>query len=209
VSDAQRVIDEIDALVEEQLRQERSGYDHNLNQPHCRCGSPEWHGLPNGRCPGSDAEGPIGDAWGYLIGSYGDLVSGYDNGGRIEPTSLTPAVAQRWLESNDWVPLGIIRPRDGLTFDRRPDAPVVVDQQAIESYTAAAADLRRVVLAEWERISGAVLDTWATIREQFGALDPTAVQAAEREDGRPALPTGARTPPMWAVDVTRSRRGRQ
>lgn len=172
MSDAQRVIDDIDALVEEQLRQERSGYDHNLNQPHCRCGSPEWHGLPNGKCPGSDAEGPIGLGRDYLLESYGDRVSGYDNGGRIEPTSLTPVVAQRWLESNDWVPLGTIRPRDGLTFDRWPDAPVVVDQQAIESYTAA-------------------------------------VQAAEREDGRPALPTGARTPPMWAIDATRSRRGRQ
>ena len=58
MSTAQRVIDDIDALVDEQLRQEASGYDYNLNQPRCRCGK-GWHGLPAGGCPGSDDEGPL------------------------------------------------------------------------------------------------------------------------------------------------------
>ncbi len=58
MSTAQRVIDDIDALVDEQLRQEASGYDWNLNQPRCRCGK-EWHGLPSRGCPGSDDEGPL------------------------------------------------------------------------------------------------------------------------------------------------------
>lgn len=47
--------DEIDHLVDAQLRQERSGYDHNINQdqcPHCRG---EWHGLPDSGCPGATA----------------------------------------------------------------------------------------------------------------------------------------------------------
>lgn len=57
MSTAQRVIDDIDALVDEQLRQEASGYDWNLNQPRCRCGK-EWHGLSRSGCPGSDVEGP-------------------------------------------------------------------------------------------------------------------------------------------------------
>lgn len=40
------IIDAIDALVDEQLEQERSGYDHNINQTECpHCGR-EWHGLP-------------------------------------------------------------------------------------------------------------------------------------------------------------------
>lgn len=40
------IIDAIDALVDEQLEQERSGYDHNINQAQCpHCGR-EWHGLP-------------------------------------------------------------------------------------------------------------------------------------------------------------------
>jgi len=58
VSTAQRVIDDIDALVDEQLLQEASGYDWNLNQPRCRCGC-MWHGLRRGICPGSDTEGPL------------------------------------------------------------------------------------------------------------------------------------------------------
>lgn len=53
----QRVPDEIDALVDEQLQQTPSGYDHNVNQPRCRCGG-EWHGLPRDGCPGSHVEGP-------------------------------------------------------------------------------------------------------------------------------------------------------
>ncbi|MFC8182424.1 hypothetical protein ACFULT_26430 [Rhodococcus sp. NPDC057297] len=41
------IIDRIDALVDEQLANydNRSGYDHNINQDRCRCGR-DWHGLP-------------------------------------------------------------------------------------------------------------------------------------------------------------------
>lgn len=57
----QDVIDAIDALVDAQLAQEASGYDHNINQPTCPhpgCGW-EWHGLPIAGCPGSTHEGPV------------------------------------------------------------------------------------------------------------------------------------------------------
>lgn len=41
----QDVLDEIDALVNDQLHHEASGYDHNINQERCHlCGRP-WHGL--------------------------------------------------------------------------------------------------------------------------------------------------------------------
>lgn len=40
------IIDRIDELVEQQLQQEASGYDHNINQEKCwHCGR-DWHGLP-------------------------------------------------------------------------------------------------------------------------------------------------------------------
>lgn len=40
------IIDRIGELVDDQLQQERSGYDHNVNQEKCwHCGR-EWHGLP-------------------------------------------------------------------------------------------------------------------------------------------------------------------
>lgn len=45
--------DEIDDLVDAQLRQVRSGYDHNINQDRCpHCGG-SWHGLRRGGCPGA------------------------------------------------------------------------------------------------------------------------------------------------------------
>ena len=40
------IVDDIDALVDEQLQQEPSGYDHNINQSQCcHCGR-DFHGLP-------------------------------------------------------------------------------------------------------------------------------------------------------------------
>jgi hypothetical protein len=38
------VIDVIDQLVNEQLRQESSGYDHNINQDRCTLCGGDWHG---------------------------------------------------------------------------------------------------------------------------------------------------------------------
>lgn len=47
------VVDAIAALVDEQLEQERSGYDHNINQDTCpKCGN-GWHGLATNGCPGA------------------------------------------------------------------------------------------------------------------------------------------------------------
>lgn len=42
----QSVLDEIDALVDEQLQQTRSGYDHNINQHRCRICGGDTHTLP-------------------------------------------------------------------------------------------------------------------------------------------------------------------
>lgn len=54
MSTAQRVIDDIDALVDEQL----AGGEVETGYSRCRCGG-MWHGLRKGGCPGSDSEGPL------------------------------------------------------------------------------------------------------------------------------------------------------
>jgi hypothetical protein len=47
------VVDAIAALVDDQLEQESSGYDHNINQDTCpKCGN-GWHGLAANGCPGA------------------------------------------------------------------------------------------------------------------------------------------------------------
>lgn len=45
MNNEQRVLDEIDALVDAQLQQEPSGYDHNLNQDKCEWCGEDWHAL--------------------------------------------------------------------------------------------------------------------------------------------------------------------
>jgi len=67
VSTAQRVIDDIDALVDEQL----AGGEVETGYSRCRCGG-MWHGLRMGGCPGSDSEGPL-VATGLTFGSCQDL----------------------------------------------------------------------------------------------------------------------------------------
>lgn len=53
MSTAQRVIDDIDALVDEQM----AGGEAVTGYSRCRCGG-MWHGLRRSGCPGSDVEGP-------------------------------------------------------------------------------------------------------------------------------------------------------
>jgi len=67
VTAAQRVIDDIDALVDEQL----AGGEAETGYSRCRCGG-MWHGLRKGGCPGSDSEGPL-VATGLAFGSWQDF----------------------------------------------------------------------------------------------------------------------------------------
>jgi len=90
---AQRVIDDIDALVDEQLRQEASGYDWNLNQPRCRCGC-MWHGLSRSGCPGSDVEGPA-MATGLRFGNWAsEMVLPPRRLSHVDPEGLREAADQ-------------------------------------------------------------------------------------------------------------------
>lgn len=165
MSDAQRVIDDIDALVDEQLAagEAPGSYDSRDPEfPRCRCGS-SWHGLGRSGCPGSGVEGPL--------------------------------VATGLNRFGTWVGEPVLPPRRPLDVYSFSEAEVI--------------EAGRVFLAAWDVFRASLSDMFAAIERQFGALYPEAVQAEAREDGRPALPVAARTPPMWAVDATRSRRGRQ
>lgn len=56
----QRVLDDIEELVNEELTQTRSGYDHNISQEHCPVCGRNWHGLPGDGKFGVVAEGTPG-----------------------------------------------------------------------------------------------------------------------------------------------------
>lgn len=152
------MIDEIDALIDEQMRdgEPETGYDFNdPTFPECRCGL-NWHGLPVRGCPGSDTEGP------------------HRRGRRTKTVRL---------------------------FQQ---TPTVLDREAVEAQLHAFRELGRAVVAEWERFTAAFSGLTAAVQ----ALNLDVAQTVDCEDGRPALPIPARTPPMWAVDVTRTRRRR-
>lgn len=55
VLDAIAALEATDDLVDWQLsrREQRSGYDFNVNQASCPVCTGDWHGLDNGRCPGA------------------------------------------------------------------------------------------------------------------------------------------------------------
>jgi len=111
MSDAQRVIDDIDALVDEQIAagEAPGGYDYNDPEfPRCRCGC-MWHGLRKGGCPGSGVEGPL-MATGLRFGNWAsEMVIRPRRLGHFDP-AVHLAAAQQWLVSN-WGPLGGIAPR--------------------------------------------------------------------------------------------------
>jgi hypothetical protein len=97
VSTAQRVIDDIDALVDEQLAagEAPGGYDYNDPEfPRCM-----WHGLRQGICPGSDVEGPL-TATGLRFGNWAsEMVLPPRRLSHFDPAADLSA-AQQWLMSN-------------------------------------------------------------------------------------------------------------
>jgi len=203
VSDAQRVIDEIDALVEEQLRggEPETGYDFDdPDFPECRCGL-DWHGLPAYGCPGSDTEGPLRSAgltfdwWPEVpsrIFDYRDYTAG-DLAllGEIHQWPrpaveeawgvLTQAARQMWQQcAESWSRLESLRLSElrplGLRVSLEPE---------------------RFDLGQW--VAGH--DWEAETREET----PSFAAQVQELAAQPVPPPT----PMWAVDVTRSRRGRQ
>lgn len=93
------VIDAIDALVDEQLQQEKSGYDHNINQTHCSLCRSQWHGLAADGCPGAFASDGERESWQAryldrrrdLSGSlFGGLVRTVESPWDLPPDPLTP-----------------------------------------------------------------------------------------------------------------------
>jgi len=96
VTAAQRVIDDIDALVDEQLAagEAPGGYDYDDPEfPRCRCGC-MWHGLSRSGCPGSDVEGPA-MATGLRFGNWAsEMVLPPRRLSHVDPEDLREAAEQ-------------------------------------------------------------------------------------------------------------------
>ncbi|WP_238840685.1 hypothetical protein [Prescottella equi] len=189
------IIDAIDFLVDDQLASynDRSGYDHNVNQDRCWNCDGEWHGLaitdrmrrrrwfgqvdPGYRyadddsriyCPGSDVAGPVRDErglprWTITVGDQG----------------TAPLLQVPRFESIDM---------EGC-------------QAAMEQISQSAQRMADDLAAAFQRIG----DSVRIIQNQTATLTP--------EDQRPhpihpAIRRPSHTPPMWANNPSRTRRNR-
>lgn len=117
------VLADIDALIDEQLAagEPAGGYDYGDPDfprcPHDGCGR-EFHGLPEGRCPGSTSHGPLKPPTTLLLGRLASVP--YDYGrpwpttDRIQPWTIPdmpwgipdgmiePLTVRRWLPPRWW-----------------------------------------------------------------------------------------------------------
>jgi len=170
VSTAQRVIDDIDALVDEQLRQEASGYDHNLNQPRCRWCDREWHGKADVWCRGSDVQGPLSTLEGKWARVGTRAGAGYDNGGWLDPGHC-PTVHLRGMAIDVGTPQGS-PPSPGL-IQRVPSGYNYGDPEDLREAAEVITAAFRVVSAEVSRV-------WESIRRTLLGLPHPQAQAQSR-----------------------------
>ncbi|OZE04349.1 hypothetical protein CH249_25790 [Rhodococcus sp. 05-2255-3B1] len=238
------IIDQIDALVDEQLANynNRSGYDHNINQERCRCGR-DWHGLPITQridsmrwcgefdpdyvfaeddspvmCVGSNTPGPwrqIGmwqlpdspllqwlDTEAMAVRSQRAVSSYMDRlRERMDSDYRMPAPPNRSgvnfaeggvvsiSSSNGWTQIG--------TIDRIDPSPILGE---------AVVSIRAHMTAFSESITAAMESMSATFS---GIASHLELEPDTRTPQQRALPRPSTTPPMWANDVTRSRRPRR
>ena len=223
------IVDLIDALVDEQLANydNRSGYDHNVNQERCRCGR-DWHGLPITKridgmrsfgefdpgyvyaeddspvmCVGSNTPGPWRQVglWQLPDDPFGDMGWLDDSIARTFSSSAVTSYMNRIRErmDSDFQMPGRHEIADGR--------PYMVDRDF---------QLARGERVGWDNGDGIVHVGTVEAHEPdgHGGWTITIGDEPEREpDTRTpqqrALPRPSTTPPMWAHDPGRSRRPRR
>ncbi|WP_032402469.1 hypothetical protein [Rhodococcoides fascians] len=230
------IIDQIDALVDEQLANydNRSGYDHDVNQERCGHCCRDWHGLAAENCPGSAFIGPLPPPE-------------YATGGVIHTAPLgTPLPTDDVFDPSAWANIGIADP--GLRFRHTPrsmwsellhrqliefmmlDSAIVAlggtwnNQWTIEEARAErdrlvaghTADMTLNEAIQYALHFQGVPYDWGVGSDVSGPfavggfrVDVEVSEPDTRTPQQRALPRPSTTPPMWANDVTRSRRPRR
>ena len=181
----QSVIDAITELVDESLAKpwdRISGYDNDINQdecPHAGCDR-DWHGLPEGWCPGSPIEGPMRGP--NRVGDVGVIAGdSWMIGGRLHADAID--AFDTWVETV---------------------APAVLREtvEAMRRFNATMAETQDSISRAFVSISRA-----AETMGSLGIWETDEADPAETPRQR-ALPRPSTSPPMWAQDASRSRRRR-
>ncbi|GAA4809534.1 hypothetical protein [Tomitella cavernea] len=219
--------EEIDALVDAQLAQEPSGYDHNLGQPECpHCGD-DFHGLavtermrqmrrfgevdPDYRydedtspvvCPGSLFVGPPPPpppTLDPLEALFDRLMNVVDND--VAERAAAVRLPSRDIEY-DYEALRV--------YTRWPQRVILGVGQGADSLTWTVPDAlwlvgNREVIEHDDVPDAPLIPERAPQRALPSAL---AHDGTPDPPGRPPVPRPSTSPPMWAHDPTRSRRSR-
>ncbi|ANA85308.1 hypothetical protein SEA_PHLOP_2 [Gordonia phage Phlop] len=172
------VLDAIDALVDEQLAQEASGYDYNINQPWCpHPGCPaEWHGLPTLRCPGSAVAGPMKPPpWPVKPKSQARMAIIDADGNR---TPIRSAL---------------------VDFQMTPDPAVEQFREAWDGFRTTVVEGFRTLEVSFQGVS-------ADLRRILEGSFAEGGEVVEQTPQQRALPRPSHTPPMWAARADGRRR---
>ncbi|QDB74585.1 hypothetical protein KNU54_gp02 [Gordonia phage VanDeWege] len=176
------VLDAIDELVDEQLEQEASGWDHNINQPHCPHAGCQarWHGLPHARCPGSAVQGPLKPpAW---------------------PATRPKVCGRVSIIDADGNQTHVGHVRD-FVIDVMPDQEAVAEfRETLGQFHSA----MRGVFQQLELSFRAVGEQAHRLAEILGHTD--FADGGEITPQQRALPRPSTTPPMWAARADGRRR---
>lgn len=190
------IIDQIDQLVDWQLEQESSGYDHNINQALCRCGR-DWHGLPiTQRIDSMRSCGEYDPGYVFAEDDSPVMCVGSNTPGpwrQVSMWQLPENPLLQWLDTEAmavrWTQIG--------TIDRIDIGPRL--GEAVVSFQAHMTEFSESITTAMESVSA----TFSGIASHLD-LEPDTRTPQQR-----ALPRPSTTPPMWANDVTRSRRPRR
>jgi hypothetical protein len=202
-----QLLDEIDALVDAQLEggEPETGFDFDdPDHPRCPHCDRDWHGLAiTERLDGMRWRGAVDADYRYSEDESPVFCPGSMFIGPRAPLSYElPRCPHRcsrpWhQESNDICPgsmhLGPRRPRKGEI----PPTP----EQIASAWAQVTVSIRELADNLKEAFAG-----FAKATEAFGIKSEP--ESRLDDQGRPRLPRPSSTPPMWANDVTRSRRRR-
>lgn len=230
-----KIIDEIDALVDEQLSgySERSGYDYNVNQQKCwHCGE-DWHGLKitarmremrdaflyGCRCDLCQANGGVASDYRYSSDDSEVLCPGSDF---IGPWATKRQIDRMRSSELSYLDVGWIQPQgDPLTVRLQATYAYAFPQRYVLG--ASPSDGDPYVFGRDFDWGDPLVRTQARVNEAFDQLralgllpEPITLPRWLVGDPEPdtrtpqerALPRPSTTPPMWAVDAGRQRRTR-
>lgn len=205
------IVDDIDALVDWQLEQESSGYDHNINQERCRCGR-DWHGLPiTKRIDSMRSRGQFDPSYVYADDESPIMCVGSNMPGPWRQVGMWQ-LPDRETFHELVTRLGVAQGLPGRVTVRLWNGDLTesrdVDIEAFSTNPPTRIEWRNPEPLPWP--TGFPSTEMRRVGEQFSAIrDALADEPDTRTPQQRALPRPSTTPPMWANDPTRSRRPRR